>query len=231
MTLLHSEMHPHPLVAAVMHANRNVIQLPQGIVLTKDAMKEITLPPPNLRGEMSVEEAIAQRRSRRYFQPRPLSLEQIGQLVWAANGISDANRDRRTAPAAGALYPCEVYAAWSEGVFVYRPHGHRLAQTQTADVRKALAWASGQEFVADAPCIFIVTAVYERTTRKYGARGRERYVPMDAGHLTENLLLQAVALGLSGVPVCAFDDKAVCDVMALPAEEEPLYLILVGWPQ
>jgi SagB-type dehydrogenase family enzyme len=212
-----------------MHAHRNVIKLRKETVLTKDIMKEIALPPPNLRGEMSVEQAIAQRRSRRYFQPRPLTLAQIGQLLWAASGISDAAQDRRTAPAAGALYPCEVYAAWSEGVFVYRPQGHRLAQTQTADVREALAWASGQEFVADAPCVFVVTAVYERTTRKYGARGRERYVPMDVGHLTENLLLQAVALGLSGTPVGAFDDKAVRDVMALPAEEEPFFLVLVGW--
>lgn len=192
-------------------------------------MKDIVLPAPQLRGDVSLEEVIARRRSCRSFQPRPLTLEQIGQLLWAAGGLVG---HWRTAPSAGACYPWELYAAWSEGVYVYRPDGHRLQQTQAADMRAALARAAWQQaFVAEAPCVFIVTVDYARTTSRYGPRGRERYVPMDVGHLAQNLLLQAVALGLGSVPVGAFDDEAVRQVMALPADEEPLYLLPVGWPR
>lgn len=194
-------------------------------------MKDVTLPPPALRGTVSLEEALALRRSRRRFQPRPLTLAEIGQLLWAANGLSDADLDRRTAPSAGALYPCEWYVTWTEGTYLYQPRGHYLRFVQQADVREALARAAWQDFVAQAPCVFAVAADYERTMRRYGPRGRERYVPMDAGHSVQNLLLQAVTLGLSSVPVGAFDDAAVAQALTLPPEQTPLCLLPVGWPR
>ncbi len=185
-----------------------------------------------MRSEVSLEEAIARRRSQRRFQTRPLTLEEIGQLLWAAGGLADAASDRRTAPSAGACYPWNLYAAWSAGVFVYRPRGHYLEPWQTADVRAALARAAWQQdFIAQAPCVFAVSVDYARTVRRYGPRGRERYVPMDVGHLAQNLLLQAVALGLASVPVGAFEDEAVRQILALPAEEDPMYLLPVGWPR
>lgn len=194
-------------------------------------MKDITLPPPALRGTVSLEEALARRRSCRRFQPRPLTLAEIGQLLWAANGLSDADLDRRTTPSAGALYPCEWYVTWAEGTYHYRPRGHYLRFVQQADARELLARAAWQDFVAQAPCVFVVAADYERTTPRYGSRGRERYVPMDAGHSIQNLLLQAVTLGLGSVPVGAFDDAAVAQAMALPSEQTPLCLLPVGWPR
>ncbi len=197
-------------------------------------MSTLTLPPPRTKGELSLEEVLARRRSLREYADRPLTEEQIGQLLWAAYGITGQRWGYalHTAPSAGALYPLEFYVVTPEGVFHYEPQGHRCHQRHTGDLRLPLSQAAlGQESVAHAPAVFVVTAVYARTTRKYGRRGAERYVPMDAGHAAQNLLLQATALGLGGVVVGAFHDDAVRDLLGLPAEETPLYLIPVGYPR
>jgi SagB-type dehydrogenase family enzyme len=178
---------------------------------------------------MTLEEAIARRRSVRQFTNHPLTLAQIGQLVWAAEGITGGASYLRAHPSAGALHPLEVYLVGPDGIFHYRPEGHRLSRVRPGDTREALARAAyGQWFVAEAPCVIAIAAVYARTTGKYGDRGRGRYVPMDAAHAAENVLLQAVALGLGAVPVGAFDDDAVRSVLGVPANEAPLYLIPVG---
>jgi SagB-type dehydrogenase family enzyme len=177
---------------------------------------------------MSVEEALAQRRSIRSYDPnKQLHLQDIAQLFWAAQGVT---RDwgARTAPSAGALYPLELYAATASGVHHYLPTGHRSRLTLHKDVREEL-WAAGlhQRALSQAPTTFVVAAVLERTSRKYGARA-ERYVQLEAGHAAENLLLQAVALGLGAVVIGAFYDQDVAAAMNLPSEEKPLYLIPVG---
>ena len=198
----------------------------------EDSQREITLPPPRLKGEMSLEEAIAARRSVRSYADTPLSLEEIGQLLWAAQGITGKRDIKRAAPSAGGRCPLEFYVCWAEGVWHYRPQGHRLVLHLAEDVRGPLAQAAWeQRFVAQAPVVFAVAGVFERTTSRYGERGRIRYVPMDVGHAAQNLLLEAVALGLASVPVGAFDDAAVARVLQLPAEQEPLYLLPVGHPK
>jgi SagB-type dehydrogenase family enzyme len=104
-----------------------------------------------------------------------------------------------------------------------------VSLVRSGDMREALARAAyGQSYVAEAACVIVIAAVYARTTGKYGDRGRMRYVPMDAAHAAQNVLLQAVALGLGAVPVGAFDDEAVRAVLSGPANEVPLYLIPVG---
>lgn len=188
----------------------------------------IKLPAPKLKGRMSLEETLAKRRSVREFSEEPLTLEQISQLFWACQGVTDKARVLRTAPSAGALYPLEVYAVTREGVLHYLPKSHEAKVTAVGDVRKDLASAAfGQSAVSDAPCVFVITAVYERTSAKYGARA-ERYVKMEAGHACQNLLLQAVALGLGAVPMGAFNDSSVSHALSLPKNCAPLYLIPIG---
>ncbi|HEY77104.1 MAG TPA: SagB/ThcOx family dehydrogenase [Thermoflexia bacterium] len=195
-------------------------------------MKEITLPAPRLDGPMSLEAAIAARRSVRAYRPDDLSLEEIGQLLWAAQGITGDRPFKRAAPSAGGRCPLEFYACRADGVWHYRPEGHRLELHLEGDVRPALVEAAwGQKFLAQAPVVFAVSGVFARTTSRYGDRGRIRYVPMDVGHAAQNLLLQAVALGLASVPVGAFDDAAVARVLRLPGDQEPLYLLPVGRPR
>jgi len=194
--------------------------------------REIMLPSPRLEGSMSLEAAIAARRSVRSFEPDDLSLEQIGQLLWAAQGITGRRTYLRAAPSAGGRCPLEFYVCRPDGVWHYQPEGHRLIRHLEEDVRPALVDAAwGQKFLAEAPVVFAVSGVFARTTSRYGDRGRVRYVPMDAGHAAQNLLLQAVALGLGSVPVGAFDDAAVTRVLRLPSDQEPLYLLPVGRPR
>jgi SagB-type dehydrogenase family enzyme len=181
---------------------------------------------------MSLESAIAERRSVRRYRPEDLKLEQIGQLLWAAQGITGGRGIERAAPSAGGRHPLVVYVCRADGAWRYHPQSHTLTRHLGQDVREELAEAAWrQKFIAEAPCVFIVSAIIERTTQRYGERGETRYVPMDAGHAAQNLLLQAVALGLGGVPIGAFDDGSVSKALALPEQEVPMYVIPVGHPR
>lgn len=197
----------------------------------------VSLPAPREQSDVSVEEAIASRRSRRTYGDRPLDRGELGQLCWATQGITDQTDDHRAAPSAGALYPLEVYVVVGSpgvegldpGVYRYRPEGHELGRGRTGDRRSELRAATlDQEFVDDAPIDIVVCAVDERTTRKYGERGRQRFVPMEAGHAGENLYLQAEALGLATVSVGAFDDDRVRQVLEIPSTQRPLYVFPIG---
>jgi SagB-type dehydrogenase family enzyme len=196
----------------------------------------VTLPKPDLKGSMPLEQTITARRSRREFSPRSLTLEQIGQLAWAAQGQS-ARRDPasrepsryRTVPSAGATYPLELFVVTEEGLFHYLPGKHALEKLVDQDVRPALAAAAwGQEFIAAAPVTLVFAAEFARTTGRYGQRGI-RYVYMEAGHAAQNVHLQAESLGLGSVAVGAFDDSSVSKVLALPDNLEPLYMLPVGY--
>ena len=191
--------------------------------------ESINLPSPRLKGDMSLEEAIAKRRSIRSYSPTPLTLEEISQLLWAAQGITEPNRGLRTAPSAGATYPYEVYIVTNEGVFHYIPKGHELEKIKDGNIREDLtAAAMGQASVRDAGAVFILSAIYERTAR-YGERAK-LFVHLEGGHIAQNILLQAVALKLGSVPVGAFNPERVKEVTGIP-EGEIVYLIPVGHPR
>jgi SagB-type dehydrogenase family enzyme len=194
----------------------------------------ISLPAPARAGKLSLEEALSRRRSVREFAPSAkggLTPEQLSQLLWAAQGITHPE-GLRTAPSAGALYPLELYVATSAGLFHYDPKHHALRRHSADDLRKELYRAAlEQESVRDAPAVFVFAAVYERTARKYGEARTPRYVHIEIGHAAQNLLLEAVSLGLGGVPVGAFNDSEVKKVLRLPANEQPVYLIPVGSPR
>jgi len=188
----------------------------------------INLPPPKERGEMSLEEAIWRRRSVRRFSSTPLPLEAISQILWAGQGISDESTGFRTAPSAGAIFPCHLYALLPTGVYKYIPQEHKLRLHLKDDLRSPLAEASlYQDFIAEAPLVIVITAELSKTMARYGTRAT-RYVCMEIGHIGQNLQLQAVALGYASVCVGAFQDERVKRLLSLPISEEPLYLIPIG---
>lgn len=199
-----------------------------------EPLEDITeLAEPRYAGELSVEEALKRRRSVRSFRDEPLTLAEVSQLLWAAQGIT-TDWGGRTAPSAGALYPLEVYAVVGEvvglepGVYHYRPDGHRLVKRQEGDLRAELAGAAlGQAWVREAPVVLVIAAHYRRTTGKYGERGI-RYVHIEVGHAGQNIYLQAEALGLGTVIVGAFSDRRVKELLGL--EGEPLVLMPLGRP-
>jgi SagB-type dehydrogenase family enzyme len=176
--------------------------------------KTVHLPAPREQGRMSLEEAIAARRSRRAYKSDPLKLNEAGQLLWAAQGITGPEQ-QRTAPSAGALYPLETYLAATRveglapGVYKYRPEYHDLVLRMPGDRRRELtAAASDQDCVRFSACVIVFAAVYERTTAKYGSRGVS-FVRMEAAHASQNVYLQAASLGLGTVAVGAFDEAEI----------------------
>ncbi len=191
--------------------------------------KTIKLPAPKLESAVSIEEAINKRRSVRNFSDKGVNIEQISQLLWAAQGITDKMMGFRAAPSAGALYPIEIYIAEKGGLFHYLPDGHILETISTKDLRGELSSAAlFQASIRSAAVDIIICAVYERVTSKYGQRGI-RYTDIEAGHVAQNIHLQAVALGLSSAPIGAFDDNAVSKILSLADDKVPLYIIPVGY--
>lgn len=193
-------------------------------------MRRDTLPPPDLQGTVPLERAIAARRSVREFEDEPLDEHRLSQLLWATQGVTGAD-GLRAAPSAGALYPLELYLATRTGLHHYDPSRHALEATGARDPRPAMCRAAlNQTSIRQAPAVFVIAAVYARTAKQYG-EWSVRYVDMEIGHAAQNLLLQAAALGLAGVPIAAFHEDRICDALRLPDGEEPRYLIPVGRPR
>ena len=195
----------------------------------------VVLPKSSTNSEHSLETLLQQRRSVRDYQPSALNLKHLGQLMWAAQGINHPE-GLRTAPSAGALYPLELYVVSGnvEGlvpaVYHYDVQDHSLNKTIDGDLRKPLARAAlNQTWLADAAAVITFTVVYDRTTRKYGQRGK-RYVDIEVGHAAQNLFLQAEAIGLGTVVVGAFDDEAISNTLRLPVDTKPIILMPVGKP-
>jgi SagB-type dehydrogenase family enzyme len=199
--------------------------------ITTGTGEPVTLPSPGQNGGMNLTGALARRRSVRAFSDQPLTDQQLSQLLWAAQGITDGE-GHRTAPSAGALYPLEVYVAMAIGVYHYEPRARQLSRILDRDPRPALYQAAlRQEAIREAPVVFVITAVYARTEQRYGVERGTRYVHLEAGHAAQNVLLQATALGLGAVPIGSFSDSEIRTVLTLPEDHAPLYLIPVGKPR
>lgn len=197
--------------------------------------QKIALPPIELSGDTAVEEALLERRSIRKYSDESLALDDIGQLLWAAQGML-YKRLYRTAPSAGALYPIEMYVVagdvdgLSPGVWHYLPEKHELIFVAEGDRRRRLASACWfQNWIRRAPAALVITGVYARTAKKYGDRS-ERYVHIEAGAVAENIYLQATSRGLGTVIVGAFRDEKLKSVLELPDDHEPLAVMPVGHP-
>jgi len=199
------------------------------------------LPAPKTDGTVSVEAALANRRSQRNFQNRAISAQQLSQILWAAYGITlpdprpQLRGGFRTTPSAGALFPLEVFAIVGNvegiepGVYRYVPEGHKIVRIVDRDVRNELmAAALGQRMIGAAPASVFYSAVFGRATARYGQRGI-RYTYMELGHSAQNVYLQAQALGLGTVAIGAFMDGRVSQILGLPANETPLYIMPIGY--
>ena len=200
--------------------------------------KAIKLPQPIKKGAISLEEAISRRRSVRDFLSQPLSLSQVSQLLWAGQGITNSTQQLRAAASAGATYPLEIFVVCgsssveglADGVYHYDIDSHSLAVHSKDDVRPRLAQvALRQECIHQAPLDIVICARYERTLPRYGSRG-VRYIHMEAGHASQNIYLEAAALGLATVAIGAFNDEQVREALSLPKQYQPLYIMPLGKP-
>jgi SagB-type dehydrogenase family enzyme len=192
-------------------------------------LETIDLPSPRTKGGLLLDATLAQRRSVRKFTSQPLTMAEIGQLVWAAQGITEPVRGLRTAPSAGATFPLEIYLVEPDGAFHYLPKGHRLERVSNENLRSAIA-GSNQDYVRDAALDIVITAVVARTEPKFKDQAT-RYVYFETGHVAQNVLLQATSLGLGAVCVGGIAEEKVRQALALPSDRQPLYIVSIGHPQ
>jgi SagB-type dehydrogenase family enzyme len=192
---------------------------------------KMKLPVPRYKSEISVEQAISDRRSIRDYKDEALTLEEVSQLLWSAQGKT-SNWGGRAIPSAGATYPLEIYLVAGKvkgldvGVYHYQVEKHELEKLNNRDIRSEIASAAWRQgFIASAPVVIIIAADYQRTTSRYGNRGT-RYVDNEVGHCGQNIHLQAEALGLGTVVIGAFQDTMLIRVLSI--KEEPLYIMPVG---
>lgn len=187
----------------------------------------IKLPPPRLDGGVSVEKALLERRSVRTYGDEPLSLADVSQLLWAAQGITEPKRGLRTAPSARASYLLEVYVIAAKvtglpaGMYRYRPRGHEIARVSAGDIRADLFDAVGQPPVRNAPATLLIAGSTGKATNP-------EWMYLEAGHAAQNVYLQAVSLKLGTVVMAGFKPDAVKKALRLPEGEQPIYVMPVG---
>ncbi len=200
-------------------------------------LKEVSLPTPGRRGEASLPDLLASRRSRRKFSGKAVSIEDFSYLLWAADGISspDLPLKLRTAPSAGAKHPLDTYIVVSRvetlepGVYRYRVQDHSLEMLRAGDYEKAIIQAAaGQDWIERSAAVLIWIGVFARTTEKYGERGY-RYVHLDAGHVCENVYLACESLGLGVTGIAALIDEDVNTIVGADGTAESVvYMAALG---
>jgi SagB-type dehydrogenase family enzyme len=202
---------------------------------------EIALPSPSHKGTVSVEEALKARRTHRSFQSRPLTLKQFSQILWGACGVTAQKYGffLKTAPSAGALYPLDIYGVVGQGgvetltpgIYHFRSENHAVELLKQGDLRAEVArHALHQMWMAKAPFMLVITGEYSRSSMKYGPRG-VTYTHIEAGHVGQNIFLQAEAIGLKAGIVGAFDNRGVVTTMGIPPSHDPLLIMPVGYAE
>jgi SagB-type dehydrogenase family enzyme len=202
-----------------------------------EALERLRLDPGAGREPEDLWVCLAKRRSQRHYRERPLSLEELAALLWATQGVTGGHQHYpfRTAPSAGALYPVETYVAAhrvagvAPGIWHLQVADFSLELLAAGDFRRPLVQAGlSQSFLGTAGAVFIWTGVLNRAMWKYRERAI-RYLFLDAGHICQNLMLAATALGLGVCPVGAFFDDEVERLVQVDGQEEvALYLAAVG---
>jgi SagB-type dehydrogenase family enzyme len=207
---------------------------------TRHVIGTVSLPDPQLTGNLSVEAAIQNRRSVRHYSNQSVTLGNVSQILWSAQGITDTPNQLRAAPSAGQVYPLEVYviagpnvSGLQEGVYQYESSNNTLEMLMNGDLRSDLSnIADGQPWVKQAPLDILITGNNQKMIDKYPNKDLStRFVDLEAGHAGENIYLQAESLGLVTVSLGSFDSNQLTQKFELPNNETPLYIFPIGHPQ
>ncbi|HME45775.1 MAG TPA: SagB/ThcOx family dehydrogenase [Syntrophorhabdales bacterium] len=188
----------------------------------------IKLPPPSLDGTVSVEKALSERRSMRAYKPDALSMAEVSQMLWSAQGVTEPTKGFRTAPSPKGAYLLQVYLVAGNvtglpaGLYAYRPKGHELLKVAEGDKKADLFKAVPQPAVNSAPASLIIAGMLERST------ANPAWIYLEAGHAAENVYLQAVSLKLGTVSIAGFKPEDVKRALALPEKELPIYIMPLG---
>lgn len=207
---------------------------------TIQVVAPVNLPKPNLTSRMSLEAALKARRSRRDFTADDLNLKQVGQMLWAGQGVT-ADWGGRAAPSAKSAYPLTLYLVaykvvdLAPGVYQYLPGErealHQIQLIKPGDVHEALGEAIGQNAAKNPPAIIIIAGDMEIMAKAFDSVRRDNNVYLEAGHAAQNLYLQAESLGLGMVTMAGFDGNKVRGILSIPEKDTIIYAIPFGIPK
>ncbi|AUB57542.1 MULTISPECIES: SagB/ThcOx family dehydrogenase [Methanobacterium] len=209
-------------------------------IQSREILGTFNLPQAMISSNMSVDQAIQNRRSVRTFSTTALTLQDVSQLLWASQGITDSERNYRAAPSAGHVFPMEIYLVTGNnsvkeleaGIYHYNPFNNTLEKIVDGDQRYNLSQAAHQQkWVEAAPISLVITGNYQKMREKYpDERISTRFVDIEAGHIGENIYLEAVAHGMGTVAIGSFYDDQMINLLKLPSNETPIYIYPVGYP-
>jgi SagB-type dehydrogenase family enzyme len=193
----------------------------------KSKVEIIKLPSPKVDGAVSVEKALLERRSVRTYKDEPLTLNEISQILWACQGITEPGRNLRTAPSPRAVFLLEIYVLPGNvkdlpmGIYQYQPQGHELVKIEGGDKKTDLFKAAGQAPIQNAPVALVLTGLTDKAQR-------QEWMYLEAGHAAQNIYLQAVSLKLGTVVMGGFKEEEVKKALNLPEKEKVIYLMPIG---
>ena len=193
--------------------------------------KVINLKKPLFKSSVSVEEALKARRSVRDYSDKPLTLDEISQLLWAGQGITN-ERGFRTNPSAGAAFPMELYLAShnitgiAPGLYHYSPHKETLTLVKEGSLRDQITSTEMyQKCVRNSAAVIIISGDFKRMANRHGVRNF-RFVNMEAGSIFQSIGLQAQTLNLGTVVVGAFKEYELKKILGI--KEDPLVIMPLG---
>jgi SagB-type dehydrogenase family enzyme len=205
-------------------SDKNQLAIAQDNDMKTDTIK---LPTPKYDGPVSVEKALLERRSIRTYKDEPLTLAEVSQILWAAQGITDSATGHRTAPSAMALYLLEVYlisgnvTGLPPGLYKYQPQGHELVKVAEGDIKSKLVPAASRSPIKNAPAGLIITGLTDRSKDP-------NWMYLEAGHAAQNVYLQGVSLKIGTVVTAGFKPEEVIKALNLPKNEQPIYIMPLG---
>lgn len=193
----------------------------------------IALPKPTLTGSLAVEEALAQRRSQRVFSDEPVSLAELSQMLWAGQGVTDSEGNKRTAPSARNVYFYSIFVVVRDveglepGLYEYLPEKHALGDMDVAAAGTLLTEAGVQDAAQKSPVVFLLSSAYGKGAESMKDAAKSSAL-LEGGHIGQNLYLQAESLEMATVAMAGFDAAKVGTALKLDPAESVVYIYPFG---
>lgn len=198
------------------------------VVITMNAqeLKDVKSNTPDKNRSVTLMKALSDRHSEREYASKELSLQDLSDLVWAANGINRPD-GKRTAPSALNKQDIDIYVVMKKGAYLYKPQSHTLQPVAKGDHRAAVA--GGQDFVKSAPVCLVLVSDLSR----FGSSDQhvQLMAAVDAGTVCQNINLFCAAAGLATVPRATMDKTALKSILKLTDTQLPLMNNPVGYPR
>lgn len=187
---------------------------------------DITLPAPDKIGGKPLMQCLSERSSSRDFSSKELTLQEISNLLWAANGINRADAGKHTAPTAMNYQNMELYVILPKGIYLYDDKSNALKLINSGNFMKS---AGKQDFVEKAPLNVIVVADMSKLG-EYNAEQKMLYSGVHAGAIIQNIYLYCASTGLHTVVRAWFEQEELSSVLKLNADKRVILAQTVGYP-